>query len=108
MVAGLHFPVDSAAGYALGRALASYFVALAKATKRTRKAGGVAEAWRSVDFEGKKFPGRSDWRRPEPPSLEPNFAKTTAVDANVAGAAPLLAQLWTCAQAEQRDAGFQV
>ncbi|MGE4047186.1 MAG: phosphatase PAP2 family protein [Acetobacteraceae bacterium] len=48
LIAGVHFPVDLAAGLVLGLTLGRYFIALA---------GGTKEAWKSYTFDGEKYAG---------------------------------------------------
>jgi hypothetical protein len=50
-VAGLHYPVDSMAGQALGLAVGDYFVARAKG-------GGMVDFW---TFDGTAYPGDQDF-----------------------------------------------
>jgi hypothetical protein len=57
-IAGVHFPVDSAAGQVLGLALGEYFVHRARAA-------GVAGSYRSWQFLGTSYPAALDfdWRQ---------------------------------------------
>lgn len=108
-VAGVHFPVDSAAGQLLGLTLGEYFVC--RATSSLTNPGqysGRYEAWR---FNGSQFVGNDDFdwrlqyrvstdaRAPEPPRSPPPWAVSLTAQTNVAPA-PLLARLWSLAQAE--------
>jgi membrane-associated phospholipid phosphatase len=104
VVAGLHFPLDSAAGQALAFGLADYFVALATGAQGRKKAP-IGRAWR---FDGTAADPLQDWSpaaalgSADPPAPFGATAYTGALN----GRAPLLAQLWQRARAEQAGAGF--
>ncbi len=50
--AGVHFPVDTAAGQVLGLALGRFFI------QRATTAGQTFDAWR---FDGERYPGTKDF-----------------------------------------------
>jgi membrane-associated phospholipid phosphatase len=100
-VAGVHFPVDSAAGQLLGLTLGAYF--WRRATQPV--------AFNGWQFDGTKFPSTSDfnWRSQFNATNDAQTATASgsAAPINLGGAAPqplatapLLAQLWTWAAAE--------
>jgi hypothetical protein len=103
VVAGLHFPVDSAAGHVLGEAIAGWFVALA-----TRNDGAApGGAWTQRGFDGAAYPAAEDWdwaTRPAAAEVPYEVAQVAQVDARQA--APTLAWLWDCAREEQVASGF--
>jgi hypothetical protein len=87
VVSGLHFPIDSEAGFALGDALAGYFLALARRTDAS-----AATAWQSARFDG---------------AVGDNGTNQPAnVQADVTKAAPLLSTLWIKAKEEFVRDGF--
>lgn len=95
-IAGVHFPVDSAAGQLLGLTLGAYFVQRATT-------GGTYQAWM---FDGANFIGTSDfdWRVHFDVStgqqrVAANHAKVIG-SPGAAGQAPLLAELWSLARTE--------
>jgi hypothetical protein len=97
VTAGLHFPIDSAAGFYLGRALAGYLAAL----------GSSGSKWKGVVFDGAAYPPNADWRQSTPPPAQGGpYLTEMKPTASPAGAAPTFAQLWERARNEQREAGF--
>ncbi|WP_371426272.1 phosphatase PAP2 family protein [Tardiphaga sp.] len=98
-VAGVHFPVDTAAGQVLGLSLARYFIQRAKG-------GTKFNAWR---FDGERYPGNQDFDfhdfydsangheklNPliDPPYVDPLASMPPAVS-------PIMKWLWDAAQAE--------
>ena len=99
-IAGVHFPVDSAAGQLLGLTLGGYFVC--RATD-----AGQYEAWK---FDGTQFDNNADfeWRlqydvpndkQRQAPSTAPYFATSLTLQSGVT-LAPMLAQLWSAAEEE--------
>jgi hypothetical protein len=97
-VAGVHFPVDSAAGAVLGLSLAEYFVA--------RCTGGGYRAW---TFNGGEFPGERDfeWRAiseavlcgPQNRGSVPCYMSPEP-DATSVDRSPMLGWLWSQATKE--------
>jgi hypothetical protein len=97
VTAGLHFPIDSAAGFYLGRALAGYLAALAT----------PGRTWQGAAFDGAAYPPNADWRQSTPPPQgKKPYLTQDPPTAGAPGAAPVFAQLWKRARDEQREAGF--
>jgi len=90
-VAGLHFPVDSAAGRVLGEALGAFFVARCAGQPR----------WRERRFAGPAF--RAD--DGSPLDFDPRAPIEQARATQRLRASPLLAHLWALACNEWADAG---
>jgi len=92
-VAGLHFPVDSAAGQLLGLTLGEYLVA--------RCTGAAFDAWR---FNGEAYPEDLDFDFRNQFDTAHGVRKTAAyagpLTAGTADLAPRLSWLWKKAQAE--------
>jgi hypothetical protein len=109
-IAGVHYPIDSAAGAVLGLTLGQYFV--------SRATGATSyEAW---SFDAAKFPNGNSGpqplygvffvlelyivvAKPNPPQLGPaapyDYA-TSAGTQSLGGTSPMLAWLWGKAKAE--------
>jgi hypothetical protein len=101
VVAGLHFPVDSAAGYVLGDLLAEYFL-------------GRCGAWEGKPLgrviKGSNFKPEADFvdltaLYGDESKPDPAFAYRTKDEITVE-ASPLLHELWTLAREEWELAGF--
>jgi membrane-associated phospholipid phosphatase len=98
-VAGVHFPVDSAAGATLGLTLGRYFLA------RCNKGAGYT-AWK---FDGTKFAGDFDWRdiahtlegTSADPSKAPRYLeRMEKLDLSAKDYSPPLSWLWSEARKE--------
>jgi hypothetical protein len=99
-VAGVHFPVDTAAGQVLGLALARYFI------QRAKGGGQQFKAWR---FDGERYPGGLDFdfhdfydaetgSERADPAIDPPYVDPIASQAPERS--PLLRWLWTEAAKE--------
>ena len=105
-VAGVHFPVDSAAGCLLGLTLGQYFVA------RCTQPDGVAADYEAWKFDGPSYPtaGDRDFRWHKLYDVATRNQTKTAYAAQIGGAQTLaafgrsasLAWLWRQARAEWR------
>jgi hypothetical protein len=98
-IAGVHFPVDSAAGQVLGLALGEYFV------HRATGAIGPTATYVSWAFTGTAFGAQQDfaWRAQWliGDKRNPQAGFSSQISTNEASvAAPLLGQLWTDAVSE--------
>jgi len=95
-VAGVHFPVDSAAGQMLGLTLAEYLLA------RANEQGGTQTAWR---FDGTKygvkqdFNGREQFDTDTGQRRQPAWASQVGAAAKV-NSSPMLVWLWQKASDE--------
>jgi hypothetical protein len=91
-VAGVHFPVDSAAGRLLGTTLAEYLIGRCK---------GAGNTFRERRFNGSEF-GRgtenADFQSNE--SLESSKAHVQVLRAHKAEPSDILKWLWRCAEGE--------
>ncbi|MCX7892849.1 MAG: phosphatase PAP2 family protein [Burkholderiales bacterium] len=96
-VAGVHFPIDSAAGRLLGDTLAGYFLARCG----VRDAAGNPLAFEARSFDGTKYPAPGgpdfDWREPLDNAADHHNLQTGTARVE---AAPLLAWLWGMAAKE--------
>jgi hypothetical protein len=96
-IAGVHYPVDSAAGQLLGLALGDYFL------RRAGAGTGSFEPWR---FDGERFTGNADfdWRllydAPNDARLDAAFTDRLAAASAAPQASPLLTWVWGKAAAE--------
>ena len=108
IIAGLHFPIDTSAGYVLADALAEFFVA---------RCGGGAPKYGSRTFDGAKFRPEADVdpQRVFDPKLDERNATVTENDPPGSREkpfqiepSPLLSALWDEAQAEMKLQGFDV
>jgi membrane-associated phospholipid phosphatase len=92
-VAGVHFPVDTAAGYLLGDTLAEYFIARA-----TTPSAGPAQPFTTRMFDGSKFPGSQDF---DPRKALGSVGYYVDVGAQNGVRSELLAWLWAKAASER-------
>jgi len=96
-VAGVHFPVDTAAGQVLGLALGRYFI------QRATTAGLTFDAWR---FDGERYPGAKDFdlrsfcdpanagEQPDP-NIDPRYIDPIPSQSTLTPPSPILQWLWT-------------
>jgi hypothetical protein len=101
-VAGVHFPVDTAAGQVLGLALARYFI-----VRATGVAPAQYDAWR---FDGTLYPGNGDFDvhdfyNPETGAENPNnLAYIARLNSTAPAQSNILKWLWTEAADEWKTA----
>ena len=109
VIAGIHFPIDGAAGYALARALSDFFIA------RSDKHGGAVDV---VAFDGRNYrpnadidPRRVFEKKASPLNATmadkkcPPAFRRSGPAIHVAGS-KLLNALWASANDELRAQGF--
>ena len=111
VIAGVHFPIDSASGYVLARALSDYFVARCRTTPSDLK---------KTTFDGTKYRPAADIdpRRTFEKHVDSANATMSTADgppgrweekASFAVAvSPLLNEMWKAAQRELNAQGFNV
>ena len=97
-IAGVHFPVDSAAGQVLGLTLAEYFV---------HRASGAMQPYTSWQFTGTAYPNLLDfdWREQWQPNSDTRRNAPSGFSVSIAGnqmsaSAIFLGQLWSDALGE--------
>ncbi len=93
VVAGVHFPIDSRAGHALGLQMAAHFIGLAMRTPQPKEF--------SIDFESPKEVELREEGRPQPVKLRPARKAKLGVDRSRP-----LTQVWNAACRELRHLGF--
>jgi membrane-associated phospholipid phosphatase len=96
-VAGVHFPVDSAAGRMLGEALAGYFVG------RCSRTGAAQVKYKACSFDGTQFHSSGnaldfDYHEPLSNGSFNSLAGNTILNANTKS--PILEKLWELAKEE--------
>lgn len=115
VIAGLHFPIDGAAGRMLGDTLAGFFTALCRHRPAIEDDQPVptSATWMHRTFLRSGRDGASDWDPKEPldrpqSAGAPIWSERVQTAAQPAPLAPMLNWLWREARKEQRRAGFLV